>query len=82
MDQFSKTIAVGKEIFLFQFRKIENTNGVKFFITSKDGNQKPISCSLKQNEHGLNWKLIPGSLRWLYGIEDELSDAILETREN
>jgi hypothetical protein len=82
MSQFSKTIAVGTEERLFQFTRIENTNGVKFFITSKDLSQKPISFSLRQNEHGLNWKLVPGSLRWLYDIEQELSDAITETTDN
>lgn len=80
MEQFSKIIPVGKENRLFRFEKIENTNGIKFFITSKDSNQKPIAFSLKQNEHGLNWKLLPGSLRWLYEIEEQLSDAILESR--
>ena len=82
MNQFSKTIVVGEESRLFQFTRIENTNGVKFFITSKDSNQKPVSCSLRQNEHGANWKLVPGSLRWMYEIEDELSEAIIETRLN
>ena len=81
MDRFSKSIAVGNETRVFVFTKMENTNGVKFFITSTDENQKPFACSLKQAEHGRNWKLIPGSMRWLYQIEDELSNAILETRQ-
>jgi hypothetical protein len=79
MNQFSKSIAVGTEQRIFQFTRIQNTNGVKFFITSQDLAKKPISCSLRQNEHGSNWKLVPGSLRWLYDIEQELSDAIIET---
>jgi hypothetical protein len=82
MDQFSKTITVGKEKRLFQFTRMENANGVKFFITSKDSDQKPIAFSLRQNQHGDNWKLVPGSLRWLYAIEEQLSDAIIETRLN
>jgi hypothetical protein len=79
MEQFSKSILVGKETRLFQFSRIKNTNGVKYFITSKGLDQKPFSCSLKQNVDGENWKLVPGSLRWLYEIEGQLSDAILET---
>lgn len=79
MEQFSKALVVGNENRLFLFRKIENTNGVKFFITSEDDNQKPIAFNLKQNPHGTNWKLVPGSLRWLYQIEEALSDAIEET---
>ena len=78
MDQFSKTIAVGEEQRLFEFTRMENASGVKFFITSKDSNQKPVACSLRQNKHGVNWKLVPGSLRWFYQVEDDLSDAILE----
>jgi hypothetical protein len=79
MERFSKKIAVDKEVRLFVFTRIENTNGVKFFITTTDSNQKPVACSLKQREHGTDWKLIPGSLRWLYEIEEDLSNAIIET---
>ncbi len=81
MAQFSKTIAVGKENRLFLFKRMENTQGIKFFITSTDADQKPVAFSLRQNPHGTNWKLVPGSLRWLYQIEEELSDAIIETIE-
>lgn len=80
MERFSKKIVVGKENKLFEFTRIKNTNGVKFFIKSTDTNQKPFACSLTQSQHGSNWKLVPGSQRWLYEIEDELSNAILETR--
>ena len=79
MDQFSKTLTVGDEQRLFEFTRMENASGVKFFITSKDSNQKPVACSLRQNKHGLDWKLIPGSLRWFYQVEEDLSDAIMET---
>lgn len=82
MDQFSKMIAIGKETRLFQFTRMENTNGVKFFITSQDLNQKAFSCSMKQNGYTSDWKLIPGSTRWLYAIEEDLSHAIMETRLN
>jgi hypothetical protein len=80
MERFSKQIPVGEETRLFQFSRIRNANGVKFFVTSTDSNQKPFACSLKQNGHGTDWKLIPGSLRWLYEIEEDLSNAIEETR--
>ena len=80
MERFTKEIKVGNEDRLFVFTRIKNTNGVKFFITSKDSNNKPVSFSLKEKESN-NWKLIPGSLRWLYEIEEELSDAIVSTRE-
>jgi len=79
MERFTKEIAVGNEMRLFEFTMLKNINGVKFFITSKDVNKKPISFSLKQKD-GTSWKLMPGSLRWLYEIEEELSDAIVETR--
>jgi len=79
MESFKKEITVNNETRLFEFIRMKNMNGVKFFITSKDSNQKPIAFSL--NETGKNsWKLSPGSLRWLYEIEDELSNAILDTR--
>ena len=79
MDRFTKTIVVSNENRLFNFTRMENVNGVKFFITSFDEKKKPISFSLR---HGVenNWKLMPGSLRWLYDIESQLSDAIIETR--
>ena len=57
---------------------MRNANGAKFFVTSKDENKKPISFSLKQNDS--DWKLVPGSLRWLYDIESQLADAIIDTR--
>jgi hypothetical protein len=82
MDQFSKKIAIGKETRLFQFTRIENTNGEKFFITSHDLNAKAFSCSMKQTRYASDWKLIPGSQRWLYAIEENLSEAIMETRPN
>jgi hypothetical protein len=79
MERFTKEIAVGKEIRVFEFTMIKNFQGVKFFITSKDADNKPISFSLKQKEQWV-WKLVPGSTRWLYEIESQLSDAIVETR--
>ncbi|HEX2606651.1 MAG TPA: hypothetical protein VHK91_04695 [Flavisolibacter sp.] len=79
MDRFTKDIPVGKETRRFEFTKMQNVNGVKFFITSKDDNNKVISFSLRQKE-GKEWKLVPGSLTWLYAIEKELSDAIADTR--
>lgn len=82
MNQFSKKISIGKETRLFQFTRMQNTNGVKFFITSHDMNQKAFSCSMRQNSYASDWKLIPGSQRWLYEIEGDLSNAILETRPN
>ena len=77
MERFKKEINVNKEPRVFEFLKMKNMNGVKFFITSIDSKQKPIAFSLKEGEEG-DWKLTPGSLRWLYDIEGELSNAILE----
>ena len=57
---------------------MRNLNGVKCFITTTDENKKPIAFSLKEKEGA--WKLTPGSLRWLYAIEGELSNAIIDTR--
>jgi len=80
MDRFKKEITVNNEVRVFQFSRMTSMSGVKFFITSTDSNQKPIAFSLKQTDRG-NWKLTPGSLRWLYEIETELSDAIIETQK-
>jgi len=77
MERFKKEITVNNEPRVFEFNLMKNMNGVKFFITSKDAEQKPIAFSLTEKEKG-NWKLTPGSLRWLYDIEIELSNAILE----
>ena len=79
MDRFTKEIKVGKENMIFEFTRMQNMNGVKFFITSKDANQKPIAFSVRQTGEG-NWTLMPGALRWLYDIEDELSNAVIDTR--
>ena len=81
MDRFVKEIEVGNENRLFEFTRMENVNGVKFFITSKDEKKKPISFSLIRAKDD-NWKLNPGSLRWLYGIESQLADAIRDSRLN
>jgi hypothetical protein len=78
MERFSKQITVGDGQRVFEFTRMENVNGVKFFITSFDENQRPFSFSLKRKE-GNSWKLVPGSQRWLYEIEDQLSNAIVET---
>jgi hypothetical protein len=79
MDQFSKEIVVGKEKRLFHFNRLQNVNGEKFFVTSHDEAKKTISFSVKENENA-DWKLIPGSARWLYAIESQVSDAIVDTR--
>ena len=79
MERFSKQITVGNEKRLFEFTRLENHSGVKFFITSVDENKKPFSFSVKRKDAN-TWKLVPGSLRWLYDIEAELSNAITETR--
>lgn len=79
MDQFSKQIAVGKETRLLQFKRIKNVDGVKFFITCGHLTKDAFSCSMKQNAYDAGWKLVPGSQRWLYEIEEALSDAILQT---
>ena len=81
MEQFSKEIAIGKEKRIFAFTRMENVNGVKFFVTSNDENKKPISFSLRLGKED-TWKLLPGSLRWLYAIEDQLAEAILDTQLN
>jgi len=77
MERFIKEITVNNESRVFEFSRIKNMNGVKFFIISKDSKQKPIAFSLRESGEG-NWKLTPGSLRWLYDIERELSNAIRE----
>lgn len=79
MEQFSKQIEIGKETRLLQFKKIRNVDGEKFFITSGHLSKGAFSCSMKQNAYDSNWKLVPGSHRWLYEIEETLSDAILQT---
>jgi len=81
MNRFTKEITVGNENRLFEFERMENVNGVKFFVTSKDEKNKPISFSLLRGKEN-SWKLMPGSLRWLYAIEAQLADAILHTRMN
>jgi hypothetical protein len=81
MERFVKEIEVGNENRLFEFTRMENVNGVKFFITSKDEKKKPISFSLIRAKDN-NWKLNPGSLRWLYGIESQLADAIRDSPLN
>ena len=78
-ERFTKEITVNNEKKLFEFSKMRNMSGEKFFITSKDLNQKPIAFSLVETGEG-KWKLRPGSLRWLYDIEGELSNAILDTQ--
>lgn len=62
---------------LFQFKKIEDTNGLKFFITSGHLAKDAFACSMKQNKYDAEWKLVPGSHRWLYEIEPILADAIV-----
>ena len=79
MERFKKEITLDNEIRVFEFMRMKNMNGVKFFITSTDSKQKPIAFSLIPTGEG-DWKLTPGSLRWLYEIEMELSNAILETQ--
>jgi hypothetical protein len=80
MERFIKEITVNNESRVFEFNRMKNMSGVKFFITSKDSKQKPIAFSLRESAEG-NWKLTPGSLRWLYDIEIELSNAILERQK-
>lgn len=78
MEKFSKQIAVGDKSMMFEFTRMKNANGVKFFITSKDENDKAFAFSLIPKEN--SWRLFPGSPRWLYAIEGLLIDAILNTR--
>jgi hypothetical protein len=77
VERFSKPIAVGDNTLIFEFTRMKNANGVKFFITSRDANNKPFSFSLIPKE--TSWKLNPGSARWLYAIEGQLVDAVLNT---
>lgn len=77
MDQFGKEIMVGAACRWFYFKKLTNVDGVKFFITSVDEKNRPISFSMKKNKQGA-WSLTPGSLRWLYDINGALADAIIE----
>ena len=78
MERFNKEIVVGNETRVFEFTWMKNASGVKFFVTSKDQNKKPISFSLRKKDS--DWKLTPGSLRWLYDIESQLDEAIQSTR--
>lgn len=79
MEKFNKEIMVGAEARRFQFTRMQNMEGVKFFITTVDEKQKPISFSMKKNIYGA-WALTPGSLRWLYTIQTVLADAIVEAQ--
>lgn len=79
MEQFNKQIKVGAKNKRFQFTRINNMDGVKFFITTTDEKQKPLSFSMKKNKTG-EWSLFPGSVRWLYDIKTELADAIIEAQ--
>lgn len=81
MDEFQKEIMVDAVPKRFYFKKLTNVEGVKFFITSVDEKNKPISFSMKKNKHG-DWSLTPGSLRWLYNINKELADAIIEAQSH
>ena len=80
MERFTKEISVNNGTRVFEFNRIKNMNGVKFFITSVDSTEKPIAFSLTKAGEG-NWKLTPGSLRWLYDIETELSNAIRDAQD-
>ena len=80
MVQFSKKITVGKEERVFHFNHRRNVNGAKFFVTSHDDASKAISFSLTEKDG--DWKLLPGSARWLYAIESDLATAIIDTRLN
>jgi len=62
MERFKKDIGVNSEPRAFEFNKIENMNGVKFFITSTDAKVKPIALGLEETDDR-KWKLFPGSLR-------------------
>ena len=79
MERFKKEIIVNNEVRTFEFLRMKNMSGLKFFITTVDANKKPIAFSVVQSSEG-NWKLLPGALRWLYEIEGELNNAIIETR--
>ena len=77
MERFKKEIIVDNEPRAFEFSRLKNMSGIKFFITSTDADRKPIAFSLKETDAG-DWRLVPGSLRWLYEIETQLSNAIRE----
>jgi hypothetical protein len=77
MEKFNKEILVGEDNKVFQFTRMQNMIGVKFFITTFDQTNKPISFSMRQDKFG-KWALTPGSLPWLYPLTGELADAILE----
>jgi len=47
MERFKKEITVDNESRVFEFMRMKNMSGVKFFITSKDSKEKPIAFSLK-----------------------------------
>lgn len=81
MERFTKEIKVDGQKRLFCFTRIQNIDGTKFFITSEDEMNKPISFSMKKNKYG-DWALTPGSLRWLYDLSPTLADAIVETQQN
>jgi hypothetical protein len=78
MESFKKEITVDNKKRLFEFTRMKNMSGEKFFITSTDANAKPIAFSLYHVDKD-NWRLKPGCLRWLYDIETALSNAIRET---
>ena len=79
MERFFKEITHNDQKWIFDFTWMRNTNGVKYFVTSKDAKNKPFSFSLIQKEER-NWKLMPGALRWLYEIEGQLSAAIVDNK--
>lgn len=78
MMQFNKYIQVGTSNRRFEFTRIENFEGMKYFITTVDEADKPVSFSMRKDKYD-QWALTPGSKRWIYEITSELSDAISES---
>ena len=77
MERFRKEFIVNNEPRTFEFNKLKNMSGTKFLLHQPMQIKSLLLFSLRETDEG-DWKLLPGSLRWLYEIENELSNAIRE----
>jgi hypothetical protein len=78
MYAFEKQIVVDGHQYAFHFHPVIYPYGNKYFVQINPDGRDAVSFEMKQQHPG-KWVAIQPAPSWVTGIQDQLSDAIVET---
>ena len=77
LHHFEENMKINETNFLLSFSEIYTPSGNRYFIKAENERKKCFVFEMIKDEYSNHWRIIEPSLQWLKGIEDKLSEVIL-----